>query len=291
MAQRTTHNYALQPSLPGVIFILTILGACGGVPQQPHRPAALPTSPWGNGYSFSWSPPPGSKEARPLTIAVVNADFNVKDCNPSVLYYRQVVKGFAHSLAVDLDRALVAKGIRVTGPFDAFNDLTYAEKQAADFALTPAVCVKNMNVGYGPMRSVGYDNVTDYVVKPFMLDMEIEILFVLKEPSTEEKLWVKKIGLDPAREWGDEAYQAVPRMKPITVSGGLFSPDHQEQVPDGYDSGALLYDGKQDAIATMFRKLYPTIMAKAWTYLDVDEMLHMKPTVEEIRKKSTVIQR
>lgn len=279
----------------GLLVTLGVVWACGAAEPvpPPRQPQSPPTSPWGDNFTFSWDPPAGDAKPLGLTIAVVAPDFPA-DCGLSddlKKTYKKVLKGYAHSMALDLDRVLVAKGVRVTGPFDTFSDMTYAEKQSADLALTPTVCIRSEPPKYDPARPIGSGGVTDYIEKPFNLEVEVVVSFVLKEPLSEQKLWVKKLNLDEATERWVEAYKAVPRMTSTQVGDGFFQPVTNVDVPTGiYDTGEILYDGKQDAMANIIKKAYPTVMGKAWTYLDTDEMASMKPTVEEIRKKSTVIQ-
>jgi hypothetical protein len=183
-------------------------------------------------------------------------------------------------MSTDFDRALVAKGIKVSGPFGALNDMTYSDKRAADLALTPIVYI-NVTSKEEPERMIGSQGVVDYVEKVVTLKVDAFVAFEMKEPLSGEKLWVKKLDLPPSELTTVLAY-GVDVVQVVNQYGG-FSSDYR-------NNNKLLYDGRQDTIAKLAEGWYPEIMNKAWTYLDTTEMLELKKQVEEIRKKATVIQ-
>jgi hypothetical protein len=92
---------------------------------------------------------------------------------------------------------------------------------------------------------------------------------------------VKKLDLPGTEVTTVQAY-GVDTYQVVNQYGG-FSTDYR-------NNNKLLYDGRQDTIAKLAEGWYPAIMNKAWTYLDTMEMMELKKQVEEIRKKSTVIQ-
>lgn len=87
------------------------------------------------------------------------------------------------------------------------------------------------------------------------------ISFVMQEPMSGQKMWVKKLDLDDITMSGTEYYTAR-----------------------GYNPGEVLYDGKIDAIADALKQMYPAIMQKCWTYIDPEEILSLKEKVKEIRE-------
>jgi hypothetical protein len=252
------------------------------VPQRQHVPLQPPSEV--AQYHFAWTlPEGGSAPPVEITIAVVDPVFT--GCSMGDDTYKRVAKSFAASMSTDFDRALVAKGIKVSGPFVALNDMTYSDKKAADMALTPVVCVNVVEKIEGE-KFVGDDNVADYASKVFTLKVEGFVAFVMKEPLSGEKLWVKKLDLAGTELSTIQAY-GVEEVQPAAPEDGQ---KHLYAPPEYRDNGKLLYDGRQDSIGQVAVRWYPTIMNKAWTYLDVAEMTELKKQVEEIRKKSTVIQ-
>jgi hypothetical protein len=240
--------------------------ACESAPPREKVPP--PRSRWNESYNYSWDPPAETHPASGMAVCIVrpnygnDADSILKDSN-----YRKFAKGFGKSMAVDLDKTLVTKGIRAMGPFETYDDITYPEKQSADLALTPqvflAATIKYLDAPPGDQF--------DYVPKNFRMDVQGFVTFELREPLSKEKLWVKKLELEPETTEGIEAYESIANYD----GNGTLT---------GYSAGKLLYDGKQDAMADIMQKWYPVIMQKAWTYLNIQEMQAMRPQIEEIRK-------
>ena len=240
-------------------------------PPAPHVAVGPPTG--RSAYSYSWAPPanrpPGSVG---LTVTVVNPQW-AQDSIVLQQAYKNFAAGFTNSLAVDLDKLLVGKGVKVSGPHPTYDDITYPEKRAADFALTPVVFL-TASFKWGAPAPVGSNGVADYVERKFSLTAQGFVEFVLVEPLSRQKLWVKKLELEPQSIEGVEAYAASVVTDPATGQ------------PVRVDVGPLLYDGKQEALADAMTRWYPIIAEKAWTYLDADEMVSLKPQVVEIREHS-----
>ena len=93
----------------------------------------------------------------------------------------------------------------------------------------------------------------------------------IREPLSNQKLWVKKLELEPIEHKGVEYFEAAAG----STTGSPAEPDANSK---------LLVDGRQEALADVMQQWYPAIMQKCWKYLDVAEMLSLKPQVEEIRK-------
>lgn len=240
-------------------------------PPPPHVAVGPPSA--RSAYQYTWSPP-GGAVAGPagLTITVVNPQW----AQESIVLqqaYKNFAAGFSNSLASDLDKLLVAKGVKVSGPYATYDDITYPDKRSAEFALTPVVFL-TASFKWGPPVPVGSGGVADYIERKFSLTAQGFVEFVLVEPLSRQKLWVKKLELEPQTIQGVEAYAA--NVVTDTATG----------QPVRTDVGPMLYDGKQDAMADAMTHWYPIIAEKAWTYLNTDEMTSLKPQVVEIREHS-----
>ena len=102
------------------------------------------------------------------------------------------------------------------------------------------------------------------------------VSFVMQEPLSGEKMWIKRLDLETVEIRGVDIYGAAP----IMVSNGCGG-----QAPSGFsNTGVLLFDGKTDALASALKQMYPTVINQFQKYLDADEMVALKAKVEEIRK-------
>lgn len=107
------------------------------------------------------------------------------------------------------------------------------------------------------------------------------VAYEMREPLSSEKMWVKKLELDGNVVRGKEIYEATPVYE--TRYGGQYG-NEPYQALVRYDHGKIVYNGRAEALGDVLKNYYPVIMAKAWTYLDTDEILNLKGKAKEIRE-------
>jgi len=254
---------------------LELLSSCTAVALPP--PPTLPVSAWGGNYLFkvSGSEPQAAPAASvPVTIAVVNPLYKEEESALATPSYGKVGRGFSGSLGSDLEKILIAKGITTTGPFASLDDMTYSDKKSAALTLAPRVFIaadlkyESLQPYEGPgnatppVRRGMFGGVvaspgSGYTQRRFTLSVTGWISFVMQEPLSGEKMWIKKLDLDAVQMAGTEVRDP---------------------------NGELKYDGKADAMASALKELYPIIIAQFGRYLDPEEMQNLKAKGEEIRK-------
>lgn len=251
--------------IAGLIAAVGIMLACAP-PQQAVRQTRAS---WGENYSYSYEPPE-KKVAKsvPITIAVVNPFYKDPENALGKEIYSKVGRGFSKSMAVDMDRIIVTKGMTVKGPYADIEDMTFPDKKSTDLTLTPKVFViAQIKEDMDWQR----DYNTNSMIKIFELRVSGWIAFEMREPLSGEKIWIKKLELDEIVERGEIVAEVVPIRKP----GDFF--------PSGYNPGKILTDNRPDAMADALKKVYPTVMAKFWSYINTEEILGLKAKTQEIR--------
>lgn len=104
------------------------------------------------------------------------------------------------------------------------------------------------------------------------------IYFIMQEPMSGEKMWVKKLEIEPIEVDGTET--VAPEYNMIMQPGCAAA----RPIPMGLKPGEFVtYDGKADSMATTLQKIYPTIMKKFEVYLDPAELESLKQKGKEIR--------
>lgn len=277
MKRNTKRNgIKLQKSADAMIIIAGIIAAVGimlacAPPQQAVRP--LPTSPWGDNYSYSYKLPeqkaPASVKA---TIAVVNPHYKEAESTLIDPTYSKVAKGFSQSMAVDIDKVIVAKGMTVKGPFVDIEDMTFPDKKGTDLTLTPRVFITTQ------IKNSDWQVAGDRMERNFEMRVGGWVAFEMREPLSNEKIWIKKLELEDIVTNGVEVYQAVPFR--YEWREGLLG---RYKAVAEWKTGDALYNGKIDAMADTLKKVYPTIMEKFWTYINTEEILVLKTKTKEIR--------
>lgn len=271
--------------LAGVATIGFMLSCAETPPAAPRQLPPVPSSPWGDRYSYKYDPPekrdPASVQA---TIVVVNPFYKEAESALIDPLYTKVAKGFSASMGVDMDKVVIAKGMTVKGPYPSLDEITYSDKKVSDLTLAPKVFLTTQIKYVGDPASHEYRN--EAGAEEIRIDRKFEmkiggwISFVMQEPLSSEKMWIKRLELDDTIIVDVESYEAIPKY--YTSRSGCFNEIENTSLV-GYDRGKLLYDGKVDAMANMLKKIYPVIMEKCWVYIDTQEVLSLKEKTKEIR--------
>lgn len=268
--------------------------ACVTPPPAPPPPPPkhLPTSAWGDRYTYRYDPPSKVTAASvPATIIVVNPYYKEADSTLAQRPYSKVAKGFAYSMGVDTDKVLIAKGMTSKGPFASSDEITYSDKKMSHLALVPQVFL-NADSRYITKWLVEGNYLHDeQIITVMSREFEMKIggwvSFVMQEPLSGQKMWIKRLELPETMVKGIEYHKAIPQFETRTQydPGFLFAPPTRRDysVLVGHNPGDMIYDGKKEALADAIKQMYPEIMGKLWTYIDTDEIISLKDKVKEIR--------
>ena len=228
----------------------------------------LPNSKWNNNFSYSYKIP-NSKTPNSLkiTIAIVHPNFPEV---PVGSVFSKVFDGLADSLSTDFDSIIIAKGMTVTGPFEDLNMMTYPDKKNANLTLTPHVYLNSsidLISGWEHRENGGLS-------QGFRLTVSGWIILEMREPLSNEKIWIKKIKLkDSYTELG----QNIAEINLVRRSNSIFSSTYE--VP-----GNIIYDGRKEAMAFIIKEFYPEIMKAFWDYINGEEITMLNQKANEIRK-------
>lgn len=181
--------------------------------------------------------------------------------------YSKVAKGFVKSMAVDLDKIIIAKGMTITGPFENLDIMTYPDKKNANLTLTPVILINTQSrdiTGWNDREDGG-------LIKTVEVKIDGWVVLEMREPLSSEKIWIKKIEVAEMAETAEIIAEKVP----IYGRSGF--------IPIGYNVGRILYDSRPDAMANMMKKMYPAVMQTCWKYIDAEEVLVLDEKAKEIR--------
>lgn len=292
-----------------VVGAMLACGACYVKPPETPPPAPvmrpLPSSPWNGRFRYRAdltlkNEAPGSVA---VTVAVVRPKYlRVDGSALGKRLYRKVGNGFATSMGVDQERIIMAKGMKVKGPYPSFEEMTYSDKNTADLALAPTLFIEIEIKPVGlPLQSgersdpntavyVGeYEPGRHWMMKAYEMVVSGWISFVLHEPLSGVKLWIKKLDLDEVKLRGVIAYAAngnEPAPAPASPTGVGGQPSLPPPIT--YRPGEVLYDGRPDSVATALKTYYGFSLQKLATYIDPQELIALQPKIQEIRAKVRV---
>jgi hypothetical protein len=252
---------------------LGVFQACMSAPP----PAPLPQSPWGDKYAYSYDLPSTAvvKPAGsvPVTVAVVNPFYKEQESALATELYGKVGKGLSASMGTDLDKILIAKGVTTTGPFPSLDEITYSEKKDASLTLAPRVFItseiKYTTDAYQVQGAARLE-------RHFTMNVTGWVTFIMQEPLSGQKMWIKKLELDALQKEGVVDWEGIPQYTSDGCGGTAVT---------GYLPGNIVYDGRVDALASALKEMYPVVMSQFQRYIDTDEMVALKEKVQEIRSQ------
>jgi len=267
----------------GVAAVLIGVAGCVAAPA-PRPITPMPESAWGGRYDFHYEIPAGATApAVPVTVAVVTPAFPHDWREEESSYYQAVTKGFHASMGTDLEKILIAKSMTCTGPFPSRNEMTYAQKKGATLTLAPEILLKVVVKDVNPARPVGQTMAMGEAARQdqdFTMSVTGWITFIMEEPLSGEKMWIKKLELGPVDVQGVVVTQMTPVVSTNPGDGLLVGP---YSYVSGYTAGKIMFDGRPDALADAMKQLYPVIMTQFQKYIDSEELVQLKKQCEEIR--------
>jgi hypothetical protein len=234
------------PILFGLVLVPLLLQGCASAP--PPVPTYTPR--------FGYSYPAGEAPASDVTIAIVKP---VDSAGLTSAENMSAKNGIAFNIAMtaQFQELFNKKGFKQTGPFDDLNSMTFPDKKGADLTLTPQVGItitaptidiQHQDDLFGTRPGVIYKATGPCVASGF-------VSFVLLEPLSGEKIWVKKIDVPPTEA------------------------DCSGERSDGMS--AIIVNGAAHAL----ERVFTVVMKKAWEYLSPEEVVMLKKQSQELRAK------
>jgi hypothetical protein len=242
----------------GIMIVYTLAAATfmTGCMAQPKP--ATPVS-----YTFAYNIPKAAAQPLPVTIALVRPSFADPAAFAQSPHAREAGSAFVSSMKSDLEKMLVAKGFKVTGPYDSIDVMTFPEKKTADLTLTPVVDVRATEQVTNRSTDIG-NPLFPYQAQEGVSVVSGWVSLVMLEPLTSEKIWIKRIEVSPMQEGFVWKYQLVQRGNQVVTH--------------------TLEDTRGNSVAAALSKVYPKVMQATWDYFHPDEVLLMKKQAEEARR-------
>lgn len=178
-------------------------------------------------------------------------------------------KQFTKAMAHDFESMLTTRGMNVSGPFPAIEEMTFPDKKQSDLALFPKIEIElklpvihvqteYVNQGAGPVP------VQTFVMQsPGNTDPKVaatgSVYFEVWEPLSNQKVWKKP----------------VPDLKESKVCGP------RAVWPDRDRWERLL----RSCVTEFLNDLYPKIMGQGAKYFTREEMVLVRKQSQELREK------
>jgi hypothetical protein len=269
LSRYTAHIIVVSCILAILCFVIV---ACMTYRPMPSSPATYKFS----GYNIPETTRPASVR---FTVAIVEPAY--KEAISQT--YSRVVKSFSGSIGTGLDQILVAKGMTTKGPYTSLDELPYPDKKNSNLTLTETVFIQAVEQadskgarGYAQSSNTYYTNSQGRnvlcEVTSGKLTVDVWLTFELREPLSNEKMWIKRLDLGTM----ERSYQ-------VGVEKYMYQDPGNPWVQQ-WRLGEEQFNTKPDALAGILNEAYPKIMNSAWIYLNTEELLKLNEKVTEIRQ-------
>lgn len=266
LSRYTAHIIVVSCILAILCFVIV---ACITYQPMPSSPAT---------YKFSGYTTPETKRPASVrfTVAIVEPAYKEPISQP----YSRVIKSFSSSIGSGLDQIVVAKGMTTKGPYASLEELPYPDKKNSNLTLTETVFIQAVEQAGTNAPRYGQPN-TYYTnsqgknvlceVSSGKLTVDVWLTFELREPLSDEKMWIKKLELGTL----ERSYQ-------VGVEKYMYKDPNNPWVQQ-WRLGEEQFNTKPDALAGILNEMYPKVMQAAWVYLNTEELLQLNEKVKEIR--------
>lgn len=157
---------------------------------------------------------------------------------------------FLDSAQRDLERLLIAKGLKTSGPFKDHEDMTFSEKKDATFELPPTIKLA-IAPGAQPTFDPGETTWTGEVA------VSGEFSLILIEPMSGQKIWAKRLPIPK-------------RTAPWKIE----------------NSGTTTTDDRAEVTANVLSALYKELMDTIGKHTDPDEFAALSTQSAELKERA-----
>lgn len=169
------------------------------------------------------------------------------------------------ALEYGLQQIVTHKGFTITGPFSAFDDITYGEKKNTFLALVPHLNIDIQN----KVTDQNSNSISRVHSIKGIIQVAGELRIDLIEPMTGEKILAKRINLSTFNI--NKQY-----TKESQIAGGSM-------ISNALTSQQSLTDNTDKALVDAINEFYAKAMAKIDTYISPDEISSFKDQVNTLK--------
>lgn len=177
----------------------------------------------------------------------------------------EVVRNMISAVASTFAEMLSAKGFNTKGPFPSTNDMTFPDKKGSDLLMFPEfdfdVSLKPEHLAQKAQAIGILTGETSVVECDMVVSVAGNIQFVVTEPLTGERMWIKRVDVSGANQ--------VVNGQRAGCQGGPISQETRNAWLKAHET------------------LYQTTVAALGSYVNGEEFQGLKRQSQELRAKKT----
>lgn len=157
------------------------------------------------------------------------------------------ISRMASAMQTDLEKIIINRGYTTAGTFSSIDEMTYSQKERASFILRPIINL-------------------DLIVQGGQGTMSGNVTLELMEPMSKEKIWIKRLNLDPI-------------IGPIS-----YELAHVQTPPDM--RARLVQMISANSVRMLLNNFYMPAMEKIWNHFDPREINNLKSDSDKLKGKT-----
>jgi hypothetical protein len=230
--------------------VIVVLVGCTPPPQATPAPKTIIAN-------FEYTPPEQAKvKEHDIAFMLIRPDYAPTFSHRSA----KVFSDFKEHLGKDFEELLLARGYTIRGPVDRWHDIVYMDKKETDLVMEVEIQI-DVSPDAGAIKKYYSSQYETYL---YYLEGGISVTgyvnLILKEGFSQEKLYIKKISIEPLQADAKSYLKYYTSAIPTTDVG------------------------IHNAIVPLLEKAYGNLLQKAWEHLHPLEIAPLKNEVKKLRE-------
>ena len=242
---------------------------------------------------YSYQVGPKSPTSSGYTIGIIHSTF--KQINEKSWIYdsedqKRLFVPFQMEISNAIEKILINKGNKVSGPFASYQEMTYPERERCSFLIEPTI---TLDLSFSEDRTevldVYAENLNSYYFKKISgtITGSIDMGYVILDPLTNEKLErhkLKTIPISQPLEVLVQVFYVYDRNSRI----GHEKLHHLNVVAKYYPEFKSYYSryyNEDNVITRMFETLYKEVVPQMDKLISVEEFNHLSSYKKTLEKK------
>lgn len=244
--------------------------------------------------NFSYTPKKANSEKINLTICTMKPAF-IQPAGSSKWILnspreKQYMAGFQRELSGSIDQILLSKGVKVEGPYESYEEMTFPERERCSYLLKPTFLVDIDAMAAGPLveqLTYGGPNLEKfaYATRPIKLVGSVQMEYLIHDSLTYAKLEKHKLQTVEIQTQYTAFYQGTYNKHHDAENFQeiiYFMGSEADMSIREYNSN---YPNADNASARILEELFSTFLPKVDELLSVDEFNHLLQYLNQLRGK------
>lgn len=284
-----------MPKYLSFLVLSTLLFACGG-PSRTVKITQKFDPEYRANYSYQAT---GQAEPSGYTIGIIQPEFVQKNPpGPTSRGYSwdladpreaSAVNDFKREIANTVEKILLTKGCKISGPFASYEEMTFPERERCSYLVQPTVILdmsaQPVDGSLKELPEVGGPNLETfcYATLDFTISGNVEMEYVIYDPLTKEKLQRHKLKSVTISKPSQALLQGL--VNDRNQCYGWKSLGQWVKERPNYRQAYASHNNEYNMGVKILEELYISFMPQVDQLLSVDEFAHLQKYKDQLKEK------